>query len=240
MGSGNIWTKEEIEILRYLYEDYMDDIKSHYFEFLPRHTYPSIKKKAKSMGFKRSEEAISLMRSSYNKKENAYDLTSNDYGIGYTEDNYEFIFDKEDINIINKYCWHKHQDGYLRTYYDWYRDENGIRHNKYIMLHQLLSNHYFDGKMLDHINGKSFDNRKENLRPIIHMNNMKNLKLYDTNTSGHKGVIQTPNGNWKAYITSDKERYMLGTFNTYDEAVKVREDAERFYFKEYSRDVEYL
>ncbi len=175
------------------------------------------------------------------KKYNKYNIESEEYGIGWTiNDEYEFYFDKEDYDLIYNYCWHKHQDGYLRTFYDSYYDDEGKRHNKYIMMHQLLSEKYFGGELLDHINGLPYDNRKENLRVVAQKDNMKNLKLYSNNTSGHKGVIQTPNGNWMAYIQCDNNRYNLGTFSTYEEAVVSREIAEHNYFNEYNRSREYL
>lgn len=185
-------------------------------------------------------DETSIINGKNNKKENSYDITSNDYGIGWTDDNYAFYFDIEDLKYIKPYCWHRHSDGYLRTCYSSYYDENGARHNKYIMMHQLLSNHYFDGEVLDHINGRTYDNRKENLRPVIHIDNSKNLKISSSNKSGHKGVWQTPNGSWIAYITCDRVRHHLGTFNDYEDAVRVREKAETELFKEYNREKEYL
>lgn len=193
---------------------------------------------SKSCGCYHDEVAVQNGKS--NKKENKYDIESNEYGIGWAEDGYTFLFDKDDYELIKDYCWHKHQDGYLRTRYDYYYDENGNIHNKYIMMHQLLSDKYFNGKLLDHINGRTYDNRKCNLRPAIHLDNSKNVKLPNSNKSGHKGVIQTSNGNWMAYITSDRVRYNLGTFNNYEEAVKVREEAENRYFKEFNREKEFL
>lgn len=174
-----------------------------------------------------------------NKKENIYDITSFTYGIGKTDNGIIFYFDKEDYELIKKYSWHTHNANYIRTCYDTIIDENGNRHNKYIMMHQLISKKYFNGKLLDHINGRPNDNRKCNLRIITQMNNAKNLKLSKANTSGHKGVFRE-NGAWKAFIQSDKIKYDLGTYNNYDEAVEAREKAEKELFKEYSRKKEFL
>ena len=85
---------------------------------------------------------------------------------------------------------------------------------------------------VDHINGKPNDNRIENLRIVSHKNNMKNEKLYNNNTSGHKGVyFSKREKKWKAAIKSDNVVYHLGTFNTKDEAICAREDAEKDYIK---------
>ena len=40
-----------------------------------------------------------------NKKYNKYDITSHDYGIGWTYDGYEFYFDLLDYDLIKNYCW---------------------------------------------------------------------------------------------------------------------------------------
>lgn len=175
----------------------------------------------------------------WNKKVNKYDL-SNAYGIGYTDDGYKFYFDLEDYELIKDYCWSKHSDGYLRTCYDHYKDENGKRHNKYIMMHQLIAKKYnFKNDEPDHINGKPFDNRKENLRDVSHMNNSKNTKLYSNNKSGHKGVCRGNRG-WVAYIYYNNKRLHLGTFDEIEDAIKAREDAEEKYFGEYNRKKEFL
>lgn len=175
-----------------------------------------------------------------NKKENQYDVESHEYGIGKTEDGTIFYFDKEDYELIKQYSWHTHEDNYIRTCYDTYVDENMERHNKYIMMHQLLSKTYFNDCMLDHINGKPFDNRKENLRVATQMQNAKNLKLSKANTSGHKGVYILSSGKYVASIQSDKIKYNLGTYDNYEDAVNIREMAENNLFKEFNREKEYL
>lgn len=50
-----------------------------------------------------------------------------------------------------------------------------------------------------------------------------------TNTSGKTGVSQAKNGKWVAYIDCEK-RIHLGTFDTYEGAVKVRVEAELKYY----------
>lgn len=197
----------------------------------------------KSCGCLKNE--LSAARGKDNKITNKYDLTSKEYGIGRTQKGYEFYFDKEDYEIISKYCWHKHQAGYLRTCMGSHKDENNKWHNSYIMMHQLIgqiNNMYYPlDEELDHVNGLTYDNRKCNLRVVNHMTNMKNTKIKSNNTSGHKGVsFNKLENRWISYITNNKKRIHLGTFESYDDAVKAREDAELIYFGKHNRDKEYL
>lgn len=86
------------------------------------------------------------------------------------------------------------------------------------------------GVVVDHINGNPSDNRKENLRVVSHLENMKNRKLSSANTSGITGVFQTKNGKWYARIMADGNEIWLGTFETKDDAAAARLAAEEKYF----------
>lgn len=174
-----------------------------------------------------------------NKKYNQYDLRG-EYGIGFTSKGEKFYFDLEDFELINKYCWHYHTDGYIRTCCGQYIKDDKQK-NEYLMLHQLLSEKYGFGEEPDHINGDPWDNRKENLRASIHEQNMKNCKIYKNNTSGHKGVYFSKRENkWKASININKKQVHLGTFVNYSDAVLCREIAERKYYKEFNREYRFL
>lgn len=157
------------------------------------------------------------------KKYNEYDL-SGPYGIGYTSDGNKFYFDLEDYDLIKVYYWQMHC-GYLRT---------KINNTNRPMMHQIISNKYFNGGMLDHINGNRADNRKNNLRKATHDENSKNHKIYKTNKSGYSGVLYK-NNIWYVYIYYRRKRIDLGKYNSLEEAVEVRKVAERKYFKEFRR-----
>lgn len=54
------------------------------------------------------------------------------------------------------------------------------------------------------------------------------------NTSGVTGVSKTANGRkWRAYITINKKRIHLGTFDSLEDAAKARKEAEEKYYSEY-------
>lgn len=161
-----------------------------------------------------------------NKKYNKYDL-SGEYGIGYTSKGEPFYFDLEDYDKIKNYCWYINESNYVRT-----------RINKYqqIYMHQLVLS---DSTEVDHIHGELSrnNNRKENLRPCTHQENMMNIGLRSNNTSGATGVFWVANRNkWKSEIIYNNKIIRLGYFNDFEEAVKARKDAEEKYFGEFSYD----
>ena len=155
-----------------------------------------------------------------NKRHNKYDLSG---------------------KYIKDYCWNTHTGGYIRTCYHTVKLDNSKQKNLYIMIHQLLSEIYGYGEEPDHINGKPWDNRKQNLRKSTHEQNMKNCKMYKNNISGHKGVYYAKRENrWKASININKKQVHLGTFLLYEDAVKCREAAEEKYYGEFNRRKENL
>lgn len=53
------------------------------------------------------------------------------------------------------------------------------------------------------------------------------------NTSGYPGVYRTAAGNYKAGITFQKTRHYLGTFDTFEEAKRERQNAEERYHQSF-------
>lgn len=83
------------------------------------------------------------------------------------------------------------------------------------------------GNIIDHINGNTHDNRKENLREISKSENAQNTKTRVDNKLGIKGVsYDPPTGRYRAEITVNKKTIRLGRFTTLEEAAKARKDAE--------------
>ncbi len=140
-----------------------------------------------------------------------------------------FIIDREDFELVKKYAWRIREA------------VNGTRYvtsftkidHRTILLHRLLLN--ADEKhLVDHINGDETDNRRSNLRLTNSSNNAKNHKKSKSNTSGFTGVYFFA-GKWRARIHCNKKQISLGGFNTFEEAVDARLDAEKEYFGEFSR-----
>lgn len=82
-------------------------------------------------------------------------------------------------------------------------------------------------KQIDHINGIRDDNRMCNLRNVSQQENLKNQKKRCDNTSGYSGISFNKSRNkWRVRIYVDKKEKHLGYFNTIEEAIDVRKQAE--------------
>lgn len=67
---------------------------------------------------------------------------------------------------------------------------------------------------IDHIDGTGTNNRISNLRQATNAQNMQNVTLYRTNTSGMTGVSWMKSlGKWEAYIWKNCKKIPLGYFD---------------------------
>lgn len=130
------------------------------------------------------------------------------YYIGYTFDEREFYVDKEDFDKIKDYRWHIDSAGYVAS----------VINKKIIRMHRLIIDTEYEH--IDHIHGRDTrnDNRRSNLRPCTHSENLCNRGLDTNNTTGAKGVYKTKSGRYAAAITKDGQQFHLGTFDTIKEA----------------------
>ena len=164
------------------------------------------------------------------KKYNTYDL-SGEYGIGYTFKGEEFCFDLEDYDLIKDYCWMVNNNGYVVTDIS----KACIKIPK-ISFHRLVMNCPKD-LFIDHQNHNKTDNRKRNLRIVTKSQNAMNQIIKTNNTSGVAGVSwDNKVQKWAAHIMINYEKIHLGYFNTFEDAVKARKEAEEKYFGEFSYD----
>ena len=157
--------------------------------------------------------------SKFKKKYNKYDL-SGEYGIGYTAKGEKFYFDLEDYDKIKHYCWHLSHDGYV-----------AVSNNKeYFLLHRFVMNapQNYD---IDHINHKKYDNRKLNLRIATTLENCANRT--PTNKYGINGIVHKGN-TWIVSIGYNNKHIYIGSFQSLDDAIKARKEAEEKYYGDFS------
>ena len=80
---------------------------------------------------------------------------------------------------------------------------------------------------IDHINGNRTDNRICNLRDVTRSENMKNAKMRSDNTSGYMGISWfKARKKWHPQIKHNGKLIHLGFFDSLDEAIAARKDAE--------------
>ena len=130
----------------------------------------------------------------------------------------EFLIDCEDILKIKdyKFCCSK---GYARC----------NRFNN--LLHRIILDAK-ENEVVDHINGNTFDNRKQNLRITDNTNNCRNNKCLGVS-------YRKDRKKWRAYITVNKRQITLGMYETREEALEARKNGELEYFGEYCKSYEH-
>ena len=100
---------------------------------------------------------------------------------------------------------------------------SNIERNKGVSLHRLLMDAPPD-KEVDHIDGDPLNNRKSNLRLVTREENRKNMATQRRSLTGVSGVTKSFN---KFQVTISGKH--IGSFDSLDEAVRVRKALEREY-----------
>ena len=142
-----------------------------------------------------------------------------------------FLISEEDFEKIHNKSWYIDTQGYINTSVprnDGTTRSIPIKLYNYIMEPQK-------GNVIDHMNRNKLDNRRENLRECTKLENDRN-KIQEVNKSPiFRGVRLTENG--KKYRTRikvmDKE-INLGTYETKEEAINARLEAEKRYYGEFA------
>lgn len=126
------------------------------------------------------------------------------------------IIDKE-FKHLEKHNWCLAHDGYPVSSID------GI----IVKLHHMIVGKPKNGKVVDHINRNKLDNRVTNLRHTTQKVNTNNSGMFNTNTSGHKGVcLDKKRGKWYAQSSFDGKHQFGGYHDTIEEAIDARKKLE--------------
>lgn len=91
-----------------------------------------------------------------------------------------------------------------------------------VSLHRFLLN-VDDDREVDHCDGDSLNNRKENLRICTHQQNMMNRKRHKNNKSGVKGVyFDQSKKRWRYEVKHEGKRYRQWANSFEDACASVR------------------
>lgn len=134
------------------------------------------------------------------------------------------LVDDEDYQWLSTLAWCWMKDSYCSEG----RAVRGIKINgvaKLIYMSIQIAKVYGEipqGFVVDHVNGKSLDNRKENLRVCSQHTNRLNSFVY--NSSGFRGVRKKAS-HYYAQIKDHGKTRMLGSFTSAEEAAKAFDEA---------------
>lgn len=131
-----------------------------------------------------------------------------------------FVVDDKDVNLVLESSW-SIQHGYVVA-------TRG-------KLHRLITDAK-RGEIVDHVNGNTLDNRRQNLRIVSHQQNAINQSGHRISTSKYKGVFwNQEKGKWQATIKHDGKTIHLGWYKIEREAAIAYNAAAKVLFREYRR-----
>jgi hypothetical protein len=118
------------------------------------------------------------------------------------------LIDAEDFDFISRWNWCLAK----RKYTNYAVRREGPR---LVSMHEAL----MQSPYTDHRNGNGLDNRRNNLRKSTVAENGHNRGKSKNNKSGYKGVSWCePMKRWRARIMNERNEFLLGYFDTREEA----------------------
>ena len=123
------------------------------------------------------------------------------------------LVDADDHAWLSEYKW-RYQQGRVGYAVRSVRADGVVT---VIQMHRLILEHHgidMTGKQTDHANRCGLDNRRRNLRPATHYQNMYNRKLHRNNSSGFMGVYWSKRRQkWRANIYAAGRKIFLGRYD---------------------------
>lgn len=153
-------------------------------------------------------------------------INCNDYyilSISYQDKQILTYIDKEDFPKVSQKIWRiskKKQKYYVVT---------GSKEQQTYLHQYVLNQKPIKGYEIDHIDGNSLNNRKENLRIVTRLENIQNSNAKINNQIGIRGISKTKSNKFKVDFSYNKQRYYFPNWNSLIEAVYCRLYAEQFF-----------
>jgi hypothetical protein len=129
------------------------------------------------------------------------------------------IVDDGDFEWLSQWKWKAFTATAMKTAYA-YRSKKRV-----ILMHRAIMGEP-TGKVVDHINHDTLDNRRDNLRTCTWRESNFNRLRQSNNRSGYIGVFWDKwHNRWKAMITVDGKQVRLGSFKDAVSAARARDAA---------------
>ena len=142
-------------------------------------------------------------------------------------DGYQVLIDEDDKWILDRWTWHVHGDkkrGFC---------VETTPSGRHYRLHREITGAP-KGVEVDHKNGNSLDNRRENLRLCNRSQNCMNRGVFKNSKSGIKGVKHIGD-RWQVRLYANNKLVYYASFYTMEEAAEAYKTAARFYHGEYAK-----
>jgi len=148
------------------------------------------------------------------------------------------MIDDEDLERVSKYKWRSGGNTYVskaghKTTYIYARAVHP-KTKKVVHLSRLILNAR-KGRIVDHINGDTLDNRKANLRTCTIAQNIRNQKKHNGGKHSHYKGVTKMNGNWIAQIVFERRVNYLGKFGTEQDAARAYNEAAQKLYGRFAR-----
>lgn len=137
------------------------------------------------------------------------------------------IVDPDDYQKLSQYDWHLLETK-GKSYAAMFDD------GKIVYMHRFIINAP-KGRIVDHHNRESLDNRKTNLRFATRSQNSCNKNILKKGTSEYRGVSLIKKSNkWQAVIYYNGTRKHLGLFENQQDAARAYDNAAKKYHGEFA------
>lgn len=139
------------------------------------------------------------------------------------------LVDDEDYGRVSAYTWSTSTTVQKRNY------AHSLINGKFIKLHRFILD-AVPSTFVDHINGDTLDNRRQNLRLCTKTENNRNCVRKRTSESGYKGVhLSKRDGRWAAKTCVNRVRKHIGYFKTVEDAARAYDAAAKAFHGDFAK-----
>lgn len=142
------------------------------------------------------------------------------------------IVDDHWFDYLNQWKWKALWNKDTKSFYA-ATETGGRKNKKTLYMHRIVAKTPA-GMICDHIHHNTLDNRECELRNVTPGQSNMNMRLRRDNRLGIRGVRKNIYGTYTARLIVEKKRVLQKNFNTLEEALNARIEAEKEYFGEFA------